>query len=197
MNEDQIETRLNEIRDEVAREWKMGGLIQGVWGDYAKEVARRFAQELDESEMSAPEALASRLIDVWIAEHNKQIPWATAVQIIAIVTKESDKMRDELLGFGDPSTPTSESIAKEIHYPKCWDTAAFPALEDAVFETVVATRFVCSECDPAGYDAALHRGVPAILTDEQILALAKKFMPSYEWEGSILDFARALLEKKP
>lgn len=155
-------------------------------------ILEEFAQELDEGEMTAPEALASSLIDVWIAEHNRQIPWATAVQIIAIVTKESDEMRDELLGFGDPSTPTSESIAKEIHYPACWDTAAFPTLDDAVLETVVSTRFVCSECSPAEYEAGLHNGSPA-LTDEQILALAKKYIPSYEWEGSILDFARALL----
>lgn len=46
-------------------------------------------------------ALAGRLIDVWCADKGKQIPWAKAVQIVAIVTKQSDDERDRLLRMGD------------------------------------------------------------------------------------------------
>lgn len=47
------------------------------------------------------EVLASRLIDAWCADKGKQIPWAKAVQIIAIVTKQADAERDKLLKMGD------------------------------------------------------------------------------------------------
>ncbi|MDR3386855.1 MAG: hypothetical protein P4L92_07360 [Rudaea sp.] len=49
-----------------------------------------------------------------------------------------------------------DSIAKEIHYPACWDTAAYPTLEDAMLEMVCATRFACSEC------ALLSASKPAV-----------------------------------
>lgn len=47
------------------------------------------------------EILASRLIDAWCADKGKQIPWAKAVQITAIVTRQSDTERDRLLHMGD------------------------------------------------------------------------------------------------
>lgn len=52
-------------------------------------------------EMEPREALASRLIDAWCANKGKQIPWAKAVQIVAIVTKQSDAERDRLLHLGN------------------------------------------------------------------------------------------------
>jgi hypothetical protein len=45
--------------------------------------------------------LASRLIDAWCADKGKQIPWAKAIQIVAIVTKQSNEERDRLLHLGD------------------------------------------------------------------------------------------------
>jgi hypothetical protein len=47
------------------------------------------------------EILASRLIDAWCADKGKKIPWAKAIQIVAIVTKQSDEERDRLLKMGD------------------------------------------------------------------------------------------------
>jgi hypothetical protein len=44
---------------------------------------------------------AGRLIDAWVAEKGKQIPWAKAVQIVAIITKQSDDERDKLLHYGE------------------------------------------------------------------------------------------------
>ena len=54
-----------------------------------------------ESEEEAREVLAGRLIDAWCHDKGKKIPWAKAVQIIAIVTKQSDEERDRLLRLGD------------------------------------------------------------------------------------------------
>ena len=45
--------------------------------------------------------LASLLIDVWVSDKGKQIPWAKAVQIVAIVTKQTDEERDRLLRMDD------------------------------------------------------------------------------------------------
>jgi hypothetical protein len=45
-----------------------------------------------------------------------------------------------------------EELAKRLHYPECWDTAAYPTLHDALLE--VTGNCGCSECDPA---SAVHQ----------------------------------------
>lgn len=72
------------------------------------------------------EILASRLIDAWCADKGKQIPWAKAVQIVAIVTKQADDERDRLLktgdedgscgtcGRSDASPPSARALADEF-----------------------------------------------------------------------------------
>ena len=47
------------------------------------------------------ELLAMRLIDAWCNDKGRKIPWAKAVQIVAIVTKQPDEERDRLLRLGD------------------------------------------------------------------------------------------------
>ncbi len=47
------------------------------------------------------EVLASKLIDTWVADKGRKIPWAKAIQIVAIVTQQSDAERDRLLHMGD------------------------------------------------------------------------------------------------
>lgn len=54
-------------------------------------------------ELEPKEALASRLMDVWIADKGRKIPWATAVKIAAIVTRQGDAERDRLLRMNDES----------------------------------------------------------------------------------------------
>jgi len=41
-----------------------------------------------------------------------------------------------------------ESIARAIHYPRCWDTAAYPTIDDALLE--LAGCVGCSECKYPG-----------------------------------------------
>lgn len=43
----------------------------------------------------------------------------------------------------ESKTTTREKIAVQIHYPQCWDTAAYPTLEDAIYEILDQG---CSEC---------------------------------------------------
>ena len=59
------------------------------------------AQYLDEHKAREEAEAENRLIDVWCAEHGGKISWAKAVQIAAIVTKQSDAERDRLLHMGD------------------------------------------------------------------------------------------------
>lgn len=44
---------------------------------------------------------ASRLIDAWVYEHGKQIPWEKAVQIVAIVNKMPDDELARLLALAE------------------------------------------------------------------------------------------------
>ena len=60
----------------------------------AKTTDERIAEE-----MTPPEILASRLIDAWCVANNRQIPWAKAVEISAIVTKMSDEEKQRLLAL--------------------------------------------------------------------------------------------------
>ena len=53
------------------------------------------------NEETPAETLASRLIDAWCADKGRKIPWAKAIQIVAIVTKQPDAERDRLLRLGD------------------------------------------------------------------------------------------------
>ena len=52
-------------------------------------------------EETPPELLAGKLIDAWVSDKGKRIPWAKAIQIVAIVTKQPDAERDRLLRMGE------------------------------------------------------------------------------------------------
>lgn len=49
----------------------------------------------------AEENEAGRLIDAWAAAHGKPVPWAKAVEIVAIVKKLPDAERSRLLALGE------------------------------------------------------------------------------------------------
>jgi len=52
------------------------------------------------------------------------------------IWEEAERLQKELAA----SEAQIDRIAKHIHYPECWDTAAYPTLEDAVCEI--------TRCDP-------------------------------------------------
>jgi len=49
---------------------------------------------------------------------------------------------------------TRERIARALHYPACWDTAAYPTLDSAVWESIACAKIGCSECESASEAAA-------------------------------------------
>lgn len=50
------------------------------------------------------------------------------------------------------TAPADPSVAQAIHYPQCWDTAAYPTVKSALAE--VHASFHCSECNPQPHDSA-------------------------------------------
>ncbi|MCA7962540.1 hypothetical protein LGM54_06180 [Burkholderia cenocepacia] len=52
-----------------------------------------------------------------------------------------------------PESAIREQIARALHYPACWDTAAYPTLESAAWEAIAAAKLGCSACDAAPADA--------------------------------------------
>lgn len=81
-------------------------LLHQRYVDVADTLARKAAYEIEslmakEPQKEAREALASRLIEAWVADKRKQIPWAKAIEIVSVVTKQTDAERDRLLHLGD------------------------------------------------------------------------------------------------
>lgn len=69
-------------------------------------------------------------------------------------------MRDERLNafkpvsIKQPVFPALEDIAKEMHYPDCWDTAAYPSLYDALYEMASCSEHAAKVADrPVGLSA--------------------------------------------
>lgn len=54
---------------------------------------------------------ASKLMNAWVAEKG-QIPWVTAINIVAIITKMPDEERQRLIDMDDGSTERGALIAK-------------------------------------------------------------------------------------
>ena len=65
----------------------------------AEQRIAELSAELKEAQQH--DATAGRLIDAWVAEKGRQIPWAKAVKIVAIVTKQTDEERNRLLHYGE------------------------------------------------------------------------------------------------
>jgi hypothetical protein len=83
-----------------------------------------------------------------------------------------------------------------IHYPKHWDTTAYPTLESAVSEALSWAG--CSACkDPKAY--GIDDPTPAVegLTDEQIDDFAQEHLGSVYNYYAARRFARALLAASP
>lgn len=51
---------------------------------------------------------------------------------------------DRELSDAQPAVAVNKDLAKAIHYPQCWDVAAYPTLAHAISE--LATCFQCCEC---------------------------------------------------
>ena len=79
-------------------------------------------------------------------EHKRLAPqaWANARAALARASEAATPADDD----------TRERIARALHYPACWDTAAYPTLESAAWEAIACAKLGCSTCDSASEAAA-------------------------------------------
>jgi hypothetical protein len=96
----------------------------------------------------------------------------------------------------------SERIARALHYPACWDTAAYPTLESAAWEAIACAKLGCSTCGPAQKaltDDALRQAAPDLLDALMAYQQAYDENPHLGPRGSAVDQAfikaRAAIEK--
>lgn len=98
------------------------------------------------------------------------------------------------------SPQTAPSAAQALHYPQCWDTAAYPTLKSALHE--VYASFHCSECNPQPHDSAaeLYAALRNMHWNDGKLAVvqAKDLKLGVQtYSGALLDEAiRATLQQK-
>ena len=78
-----------------------------------------------------------------------------------------------------------QTLADSIHYPKCWDIAAYPTLDDALHELVA--WFEVSKCSTCEEELAQPQRTWVGLTDEDEL----------DWEegGNLKDLVKAIEAK--
>ncbi|MDI9680433.1 DUF551 domain-containing protein [Burkholderia cenocepacia] len=77
-----------------------------------------------------------------------------------------------------PIDGTRERIAKALHYPGCWDTAAYPTLDAAMLESL--NSFLCSACVDnlsAPAPAPAPAGERAALSEDRIDWIANAHCP--------------------
>lgn len=89
------------------------GRVNGRMRDYGIVLAapQPAARQEQGDDFTPAEILASRLIDAWCAAHGKPVPWAKAVQITGIVTKQPQEEIDRLLAMDDSPQHGDELLA--------------------------------------------------------------------------------------
>jgi hypothetical protein len=118
-----------------------------------KELGRRVAEAPPPVYLSlaSPGAAAFAALKMIREAGENFTDWATWAQKMAAWGMEPDKW--PMPGKDAPASPAPLQVgdlAAALHYPGCWDTAAYPALADAL--EAVCADFKCSEC--AADDAA-------------------------------------------
>jgi hypothetical protein len=84
-----------------------------------------------------------------------------------------------------------ERIARVLHYPACWDTAAYPTLESAAWEAIACAKLGCSTCEAAPavvLDDEQSRAIDAVcntLTPKQVVGLGDhiRALRSIQWQA--------------
>lgn len=73
-----------------------------------------FIQPDNDVDMTPREVLASKLIDVWCAEHGGKISWRRCIEITAIVTRQPQAEVDRLLALGADDDGRCEMCGQPI-----------------------------------------------------------------------------------
>lgn len=69
------------------------------------------------------------------------------------VSKLHDWVYDAQALFTHPASNHLDEISKVLHYPDCWDTAAYPTLEDAIIEAKSWAHCTNEDCQCPTKDA--------------------------------------------
>ena len=88
---------------------------------------------------------------------NEQAAWTAAYQKLACGSIGTRELWDEAIRVGKflsapPAAEMSNTTAALIHYPECWDTAAYPTLASAIKE-IGAFKCSSDECQAATQEA--------------------------------------------
>ena len=77
------------------------------------------------------------ILQAALAEPSEPVAWMKAGEgdyEKAFSWNFSEKTGYTIPLYPQPTTNHLDEIAKVLHYPECWDTAAYPTLEDAIIE---------------------------------------------------------------
>lgn len=103
------EADIQPIKEEVEAEYKMGGLSDGLYGDFATEVAIRFAKR---ATAKAEERVAKRILIGYVANEslieNRRQEWKCAKGTVVWATNALEILKKYWFGIGS-STPSIAS----------------------------------------------------------------------------------------
>ena len=139
MTRDQIQTVLNALQNSQLFVQASSNI----------NVLEGFGQQLDD----ADEAIA--LLRAFLAEPSEPIGYAYENQdfIGSVIGAKGDWAPHEIPLFTHPASNHLDEIAKVLHYPDCWDTAAYPTLEDAIIEAKSWAHCTNEDCQCPTKDA--------------------------------------------
>jgi len=81
--------------------------------DFACALAQWFEENHPLDAQEPVELLASRMVKAWALAHGRPAPWATAVEIMATITKQSDAEKAALLALDEQSHPDLVGYCRE------------------------------------------------------------------------------------
>lgn len=81
--------------------------------DFACVLAQWFEDNHPLDAQEPVELLASRMVKAWALAHGRPAPWATAVEIMATITKQSDAEKAALLALDEQSHPDLVGYCRE------------------------------------------------------------------------------------
>jgi hypothetical protein len=145
--------------------------------------------------MAQPQGEWVEIIDDDVLSVMRHTSPATHPQLFAraIIAKFKEKNTPPVMPQSDFA---AKIIAKALHYPECWDTAAYPTLDDAVIEAEAWDCHGCSVCKPqnhSGEATDMVQGDWVDLTDDELMEVLCEMAASNVVNDSV--FAKAVIAK--
>ncbi|WP_313453422.1 hypothetical protein [Stutzerimonas nitrititolerans] len=108
--------------------------------DFACVLAQWFEDNHPLDAQEPVELLASRMVKAWALAHGRPAPWATAVEIMATITKQSDAEKAALLALDEQSHPDLVGYCREknIQRMRAGDLSGFMVEDEQHGEACIA-----------------------------------------------------------